>query len=195
MPQRSHPRIPLHGLLTRERQNVKMLAREQLVSYSCLFFLLKKPLNVEVLSSPHKKSREHHRSPGFQGRGRRASFPTEKAASWLQETVIVQAASSVVSNNCLGSKSVFSRRVCARDSGGWSHRCVCRDPACLNVQSVRCDYGFPSPWNVWVTVGPSPHQEVTRVSCQELGQYLFLETSLQCWTANSSATVLGTTAV
>lgn len=51
-----------------------MLAKEQLMSYSCLFFLLKKPLNVEVLSSPHKKSREHHQSPGFKGRGRQASF-------------------------------------------------------------------------------------------------------------------------
>lgn len=54
----SHHRVSLHGLLTRERQNVKMLAKGQLVSYSCLvfcffflFFLLKKPLNVEVLSS------------------------------------------------------------------------------------------------------------------------------------------------
>lgn len=46
-----------------------MLAEEQPVSYSCLFFfLLKKPLNVEVLSSPRRKSREHHRSPGFKGR-------------------------------------------------------------------------------------------------------------------------------
>lgn len=45
-----------------------MLAKEQLVSYSCLFFfLLKKPLNVEVLSSPRRKSREHHQSPGFKG--------------------------------------------------------------------------------------------------------------------------------
>lgn len=70
----SQHRISLHGLLTRERQNVKMLAKEQLMSYSCLFFLLKKPLNVEVLSSPHKKSREHHQSPGFKGRGRQASF-------------------------------------------------------------------------------------------------------------------------
>lgn len=52
--ERSHHRTSLHGLLTRERQNVKMLAKEQLVSYSCLvfcFFLLKKPLNVEVSSS------------------------------------------------------------------------------------------------------------------------------------------------
>lgn len=64
MPHCSHHRVPLHGLLTRERQNVKMLAREQLRSYSCLFFLLKKPLNVEVLGSPHKKSREHHQSQG-----------------------------------------------------------------------------------------------------------------------------------
>lgn len=53
----SRRRVSLHGLLTWERQNVKMLAKEQLVSYSCLvfcfvlFFLLKKPLNVEVLSS------------------------------------------------------------------------------------------------------------------------------------------------
>lgn len=46
-----------------------MLAKEQLVSYSCLFFffLLKKPLNVEVLSSPRRKSSEHHQSPGFKG--------------------------------------------------------------------------------------------------------------------------------
>lgn len=65
----SHHRLSLHELLTRERQNVKMLAEEQPVSYSCLFFfLLKKPLNVEVLSSPRRKSREHHQSPGFKGR-------------------------------------------------------------------------------------------------------------------------------
>lgn len=79
----SHHRISLHGLLTHERQNVKMLAKEQLVSDSCLF-LLKKPLNVEVLSSPRRKSREHHQSPGFKGRGRHASLSkallTETAA-------------------------------------------------------------------------------------------------------------------
>lgn len=34
----SHHRISLHRLLTRERQNVKMLAKKQLVSYSCFFF-------------------------------------------------------------------------------------------------------------------------------------------------------------
>lgn len=60
----SRRRSTLHGLLTRERQNVKMLAKEQLMSYSCLFFLLKKPLNVEILRSPRRKSREHHQSPG-----------------------------------------------------------------------------------------------------------------------------------
>lgn len=42
MPQSSHHRVSLHRLLTRERQNVKMLAKEQLVSYSCLFFFLVK---------------------------------------------------------------------------------------------------------------------------------------------------------
>lgn len=167
---------------------------------AAFFFLLKKPLNVEVLSSPHKKSREHHQSPGFKGRGRQASFskalPTEKAVGWLQGTVIIQVASSVVSNSCLGSKSQSSQEECVPGIVKADPRGVCAgDPACLNVQSVRCDYGFLSPWNVWVTVGPSPHQEVTRVSCQELGQCLLLETSLHCWTANSSATVLGTTAV
>lgn len=63
-------RVSLHRLLTRERQNVKMLAKQQLVSYGCLFFfffLLKKPLGVGVLSSPRRKSREHHQSPGFKG--------------------------------------------------------------------------------------------------------------------------------
>lgn len=156
----SHHRISLHGLLTRERQNVKMLAKEQLMSYSCLFFLLKKPLNVEVLSSPHKKSREHHQSPGFKGRGSQASLskalPTETAAGWLQGTIIIQVASSVVSNSCLGSKSQSSQEECALGIVEADPKGVCAgDPACLNVQSVRCDYGFPSPWNVWVTVGPS----------------------------------------
>lgn len=84
MPQMFPHRISLHGLLTCERQKVKMLAKEQLMSYSCLFFLLKKPLNVEILSSPHKKSHEHHQSPGFKGRGRQASLSkallTETAA-------------------------------------------------------------------------------------------------------------------
>lgn len=83
----SHHRISLHGLLTRERQNVKMLAKEQLVNDSCLFFLFKKPLNVEVLSSPRRKSGEHHRFPGFQGRGRHASLSkgpwAQTAAGWL----------------------------------------------------------------------------------------------------------------
>lgn len=68
---RSHHRISLHGLLTCERQNVKMLAKEQLVSYSCLvfFFLVKKATECGGLKFPCRKSREHHQSPRVQGRG------------------------------------------------------------------------------------------------------------------------------
>lgn len=115
------------------------------------FFLLKKPLNVEVLSSPRRKSHEHHQSPEFKGRGRHASLskalPTEPAAGWLQGTVIVQVASrSVVSNSCLGSKSQSSQEECELRIVEADPKGVCAgDPACLNVQSVRCDYGFPPP--------------------------------------------------
>lgn len=72
---RSHHRISLHGLLTCERQNVKMLAKEQLMSYSCLvfFFLLKKPLNVEVLSSLAGRVVSTISPPEFKGGGRRGS--------------------------------------------------------------------------------------------------------------------------
>lgn len=60
MPQSSHHRVSLslHRLLTRERQNVKMLAKEQLVSYGCLFFfffLVKKPLSVGGLKFPSQE--------------------------------------------------------------------------------------------------------------------------------------------
>lgn len=94
---------------------------------------------------------------------------------------------SAVSNSCLGSKSQSSQEECELGAVEADPKGVCAgDPACLNSQSVRCDYGFPSPGMSelqWGPAGPGqarPHQEVTGVSCQELGKYLLLKTSLQC---------------
>lgn len=87
----------------------------------------------------------------------------------------------MVFNSCLGSESRSAQEEYGLGIVEADPKGVCGgDPACLNVQSVRCDYGFPSLgmselW--WDPAGPGqagPHQEVTRVSCQESGKYLLL---------------------
>lgn len=52
-------------------KSVKMLAEKQLVSHSCrFFFLVKKPLNVEVIGSPHAGGVLSTISPQGSGWGR-----------------------------------------------------------------------------------------------------------------------------
>lgn len=136
---------------------MKMLAKEQLVSYSCLvfffffFFLLKMPLNVEVLSSLAGRVVSTISPPEFKGGGRRGS----QQGPWkgtvgggLRGTVTQIASGRVVSNSSLGSQSQSAREEHELLTVEADPQGVGGDPACLNVQSVRCDYGFPYPWNV-----------------------------------------------
>lgn len=127
----SHHGISLHELLTRERQNVKMLAKEQLVSYSCLFFfffLFKKPLNVEVLSFPRRKSREHHQSPGFKGGGRGLARqgPRPKGQQADLKGPLSRLFPEVwfPTVTLIPNHGLCSRRVWTWESGGWSQSCV-----------------------------------------------------------------------
>jgi hypothetical protein len=55
-------RVAWCWLLHVKGKNVKMLAKSS-SGAAAAFSLVKKPPNVEVLSSPHRKSREHHQSP------------------------------------------------------------------------------------------------------------------------------------
>lgn len=79
---------------------------------AAFLFLLKKPLNVEVLSSPHKKSCEHHQSPGFKGRGRQASFGKALLADSKGPSSSRLLQVWIPTTSCLGSKSQSSQEEC-----------------------------------------------------------------------------------
>lgn len=137
-------------------KNVKMLAEEQLVNHSCLFFFLgkKKPLNVEVIGSPHAGRVLSTISPQGSGWGRqlvqqgpgpRGPQADLKGPSFrLFQEERFPTVALVPSHGPLQA-SVNSGAVAAVPKvrvyvGG--RTLLSTYPEC------RCDCGFPYPWNV-----------------------------------------------
>lgn len=106
---------------------------------------------MEVLSSLAGRVVSTINPPEFKGGGRRGSQQGPRkgtAGGGLRGTVTQIASGRVVSSSSLGSQSQSAREERELLTVESDPQGVGGDPACLNVQSVRCDYGFPYPWNV-----------------------------------------------